>query len=112
MNVTEANEGVRRVHAALAEMGYGHVHVEAKAAPEGWLKDWAITWPMPAVPDAIAWMAAKVAGVPIGCWSCWNKTLDGEVSEKDYVRCTEGECLHPDHPYPPRELLVPRQVAS
>ena len=84
-------------------MGYGDVRIilrEDDASPWGF----SICIPMNAVPDAIFWKAATLAGLDMPCWSCW----DGKLK---WLECMMGDCRSPEGPYePPQELLRPRRA--
>lgn len=92
------DEALRRMHAALAEMGYDHVDLRYEGLDQFGQPD--LSSPAGAVPDAIRWTAARTIGLKMPCWSCYMNpplTLD----------CGLGDCGSPEGPArPPRELLV------
>lgn len=104
MKVTQ-DELVRRVSAALAEMGWGHV-VEVRPSPLG-----GVSWePVRALPAAVAWQAGYVAahgtGIDMPCFACYEASRCVS-SGRPAITCALGMCAHPEGPArPPRELLV------
>jgi hypothetical protein len=99
----QAEAAVPRVKALLAEMGWGDVQVEA--SPRSNREDWQVGVTVD-VPNAVAWQAWRLAGVPMACWSCHWMNGDYEANRA----CNDGNCAHPEGPAtPPRELLVPRR---
>jgi hypothetical protein len=100
-------------------MGYGDemsvsiVPTDPEALALGWPDEWALEFSTKNSPTkqhiAVCFMALKVAGVTLACWTHFHDSLVGDVDIDTALLCAVKGCSDPEtHPFPPRELLVAR----
>lgn len=102
MSTLPAAEAVRRVRAALAETGYGHLPIDVGTDDAPLVVERRV---FQSIPMAVWWTAIDLLH-PGPCWPCWYASgfeLVGAAAD-----CADGRCAHEHLPRrPPRALLRP-----